>query len=322
MDADFLFMKCIKCNEQFFEPELFKSHMREVHLVADGINAPHGIMHKGLSLVVYPEEPGIDAANVSLLETKQADFLRLAEVVINEHGGNYSVSKTPMKLKEPEDEHGCEPNERWDGQQCVPIESDTAEEQDEHGCGPDETWDAEQEKCVKKPETTEQEEDHGCGEDEVWNPVTQKCESVHQAVEHLDEIFVKGTKVQLKQTYEKILRIADNNVREIKEILEKKLASKLEVVIFDNKRIMESQKNVISYIGELEERIKAVEKSTNPSLKETEELTSKVKSMEKRLIEMENHYSHIRGNFKGHNKNVEPKQEATGRPSYSEQSRK
>jgi len=303
MDADFLFMKCIKCNEQFFEPELFKSHMREVHLVADGINAPHGIMHKGLSLVVYPEEPGIDAANVSLLETKQADFLRLAEVVINEHGGNYSVSRAPMKLKEPEDEHGCGPNEKWDGQQCVPIESDTAEEQDEHGCAPDERWDGE--KCVKK--AAEQTEDHGCKENQVWNPVSKKCEPIIDILKEgkLDEIFVKGTKTQLKKIYEKTLALADKNYIEYRDRIEPLVRQD----IFFIKEMLKQMKPLLDKIG-------SEEKTENHQLKET---TDKLTAIEIRLDNLE---AKQRGQFKGHNKNVEPKHEPIGRPSYREQSRK
>jgi len=236
--------------------------------------------------VVYPEEPGIDAANVSLLETKQADFLRLAEVVINEHGGNYSVSKAPLKLGEPKDEHGCGPNEKWDGQQCVPLEPVT-----------------EQEEPTEEPK----EEDHGCKEDQVWNPVSKKCEPIIDILKEgkLDEIFVKGTKTQLKRIYEKTLALADSNYIKYREKLEPLVRQD----IFFIKEMLKQMKPLL-------DKIEKEEKTENHQLKET---TDKLRALEVRLDNLE---AKQRGIFKGHNKNVEPKQEPTGRPSYSEQSRK
>ena len=197
VQADYLYNRCYKCGERFYDAESYRKHMTTEHLIKDVMEEPHGIKGTRLSVVVEPEVPGVQGTTTELWETlhiAQDGGLQLLETVTTDKKQKIEWKRTHMKktrkiaaltedtkiaisrtkVKEQDEDikpgsHYCE--EHPDDPRCKEhkkaIHGD-ASEQDEHGCGPDEEWDGE--KCVKK--ATEQDE-HGCGEDEHWDG--EKC---------------------------------------------------------------------------------------------------------------------------------------------------
>lgn len=200
MEADYIFTRCIECGKPLFNELAFKDHMRLEHGIIEGLTVPHGIKHKQLALVVGPEIPGLASASVSIAETKQNGFLKLTETIIKEK----------MQFGEPKDEHGCEPDERWDAEQgkCVSKAAESegigassispdsalsppAEDEKPEGCPPGTIKDPETGLCVA-PDT-----------------VITKIDAAFQEYKHVMEIDISG---QLKtiqgfcQTFDTRLR--------------------------------------------------------------------------------------------------------------------
>jgi len=146
IEAMYLNNVCPKCGERFYTEQDFHRHMHDVHfLETNSETHPHGIAGTALSLVLSPEEPGYSGTTIELMEkyTTQPQLVRLLETVIKtakeketmktaeKKGVPYLIKEQDETPPEPEkDEHGCGPDEEWDGTKCVPKkEEPTATEQ-------------------------------------------------------------------------------------------------------------------------------------------------------------------------------------------------
>jgi hypothetical protein len=83
--ASFLANECPKCHKHFKSEEAFQDHMVHDELVKDVKAEPHGIVFESLSLVLFPETPGVSTATVELIETVNGEQ-RLLEMLVKEKG--------------------------------------------------------------------------------------------------------------------------------------------------------------------------------------------------------------------------------------------
>ena len=212
IEAEYLKLKCPKCGQEFVDFDDYIRHMEEVEKVKNTIIEPRHIYITGLSIVEYPEQPGIPDAKFEILETYRPKRKHLIEFLVKQPGHKSILEMLanqikkerskkmsqrfvaqrerhlalyPDRLKEQEETPQCGEGEVWDPvqQKCVPKpEIEEQEEQPEtppaeepHVCPEGQVWDAEQGKCVPKPETTVKEQEHECPEGYVWDPVQGNC---------------------------------------------------------------------------------------------------------------------------------------------------
>jgi len=82
VEADYLYNRCAKCGEHFYDEEAWQNHMVEKHLLKDLPTEPHGIKGTFLSVVVDPEVPGVPGTTTELWETlRKSTPLKLLETV-------------------------------------------------------------------------------------------------------------------------------------------------------------------------------------------------------------------------------------------------
>jgi len=302
--ADFFYMRCPDCGHRATSVEELTDHMKVNHLKHNFHWEPRGMMGTEISYVESPETPGLPT-ETQLVET-QNGWLKLCETVVEERGyalrkvGETSMAKAKLKLGEPKDAHGCEPDETWDGEKCVKkAEAPKAEEQDEdHGCGPDEEWDGE--KCVKKTEEQEEEPRKECGPGKVWDANTKQCVSLNQAVESL---------LSYKRNYEKILAVADKNAMDLQEHI-KTLEERL--LLIGTEADIRKGLGCGTFLDSIKERLdgfrrdlEELKAQNNPSkLQETEETAKVKKQLEEILTRQDNLEAKLRGQFKGHSKTL------------------
>lgn len=159
VEASYLHNRCFKCGEKFYDEPTFRDHMYQKHMIKiDPTTEPHGMFGTALSLVLTPEVPGYPGSTVELMETwkHNPSLSQLLETVIQtkkEEEQMAKPSKVPYKHREIREQDETPPTppcpDGWhevDGK-CVKDEP-TATEQDEHGCEPDQEWDGT--KCVPK----------------------------------------------------------------------------------------------------------------------------------------------------------------------------
>lgn len=85
IQADYLFNRCIKCGEKFYDENTFHTHMNREHFIkTDPASTPHGIIGNGLAIVLSPEIPGYSGTSVELAEVWRVKSLQLLETVIKE----------------------------------------------------------------------------------------------------------------------------------------------------------------------------------------------------------------------------------------------
>ncbi|RLC88046.1 MAG: hypothetical protein DRJ03_04050 [Chloroflexi bacterium] len=180
IEAEYLYNRCPKCGEKFYTEEQFRNHMREVHLIKNGITQPHGIVGTYLSLVVAPEVPGVEGTTVDfaseLMETLgYKDFSQLLETVTHDVKEKIEWREKMKKAKAP----------TISKQQSITVDQarKLAEQQK---CPEGEKWDEEQGKCV--PVSEEQEDikpgSHYCEE----HPDDPRC-IAHKKAIHGEEIL-------------------------------------------------------------------------------------------------------------------------------------
>jgi len=143
VDATFNHLQCKICGQKFYDPKKFEEHMINEEHIKNFKWEPRQIAFKGLSIVEPPAQPGVSGANFEIVETSQKGFSQLLETVIKtakeketmktaeKKGVPYLIKEQDETPPEPEkDEHGCGPDEEWDGTKCVPKkEEPTATEQ-------------------------------------------------------------------------------------------------------------------------------------------------------------------------------------------------
>jgi len=282
VQAGYIHNRCVKCGEKFFNEKAWRVHMEDDHGIKDGVQEVHGIVFDALSLVVSPEVPGVPTAKIELMETdRDATVMRLFETALKEHGIIYShdgvaitSTEEQKKLSEPQDEHGCEPGEVWDGEKCVPKPE--AEEQ---------------EQPVEVPDFGDVPE---CPKGQVYNPVTKACELVtsekaQELVKQLPIYIAKKPRAEIRYVVEYILTVADRNVAELETTIGKQIAE---------------------HFAALSETFKAILPllSNNRAIKETADQATRFQKLseqlEQRVTSLENRMSRIRGVFKGHTKDL------------------
>ncbi len=90
VEADYLYNRCVRCGEKFYDNDTFYEHLKTRHLiknVQEEVKEPHGITFRALSLVVSPELPGVDGTTTELWETYHIandGGLQLLETVTND----------------------------------------------------------------------------------------------------------------------------------------------------------------------------------------------------------------------------------------------
>lgn len=153
VEADYLYNRCAKCGERFYDEETWHNHMVKEHLVKDLPTEPHGIKGTFLSIVVKPEVPGVPGTSTELWETLQKSSpLRLLEIVTTVKKEQIewrtkmdkatAVVSTPSSIaigkgkkpklteQEEKDEHGCvKGKEEWKDGKCVSIPPKATEQE-------------------------------------------------------------------------------------------------------------------------------------------------------------------------------------------------
>lgn len=269
VEADFLWNVCALCGERFYSEEAFQHHMVHEEFVKDFDREPHGIRFKALSLVLAPEEKGVPTATIELVE-KVSGAMKLFETIIKDRGESM---KEKLKLGEPKDEHGCEP---------------------------DETWDENQQKCIKKVEGEATEQDvakdsRGCvvGE-EVWSEAENKCvplsdDDKAKLAPLLDTMKKQGA-VQENRSLKEQLQEITERWNEIDEAY-------VEWKQTMNQKVFENHKKILQTLNEIKAKLE------NPP-KSLEETLGLKDALDKAIIRIDNLEAARKGQFKGHQKPV------------------
>lgn len=274
VQAGYIHNRCTRCGEKFYSEKAFKQHMNETHGILDGIEEVHGIVFDALSLVCGSETPGVPDTSIELMETF-CEPMKLFETVLHGHGVVALTSSGGFKLREPEDSHGCnQETEYWDEAtgKCLP-KTEAEETEDEE---------------PKDVETPVESDVPDCGEGKVYNPVTKQCEAIEDVVTEgrLGEIFIKGTKTQLKAIYEAILDKVQHSFNAYKEQVNEKVLKEMEEV---KATLVALQPHILEM---------AMKK---PVLQETQGLTERLQKLE---VRADNYEAKLKGTFKGHQKQL------------------
>jgi hypothetical protein len=85
--ANYMWNKCsiTNCGKKFDSEDAWHKHVTEEHFLKDVPREPHGIIGTEISVVLSPEECGVDGTSINIAETKSS-FLRLYEVVLEDKG--------------------------------------------------------------------------------------------------------------------------------------------------------------------------------------------------------------------------------------------
>jgi len=105
VSAHYLFNKCPECGEKFLSEEDWQYHMEKVHLRKDLATEVHGLTFDGLTLVVAPEEPGVEDTTIEIYETSPG-CNRLFEIIAREKRG--VVMKQKVKTRTRSNKQVCE----------------------------------------------------------------------------------------------------------------------------------------------------------------------------------------------------------------------
>jgi len=87
IEADYVTNECPKCGKCFDTDDLYYEHTEKEHFIKNLEKVPRGIMGSALSLVLSPEEPGIEGTTIELMETARdgvKPFSQLAEKLTNQ----------------------------------------------------------------------------------------------------------------------------------------------------------------------------------------------------------------------------------------------
>jgi hypothetical protein len=212
VDADFLHLRCSKCNDdkRYFDLNEYKNHMWEAHFIKTFEIEPRGIKYKRLSLVEPPEKPGVQGAGFELVETQQG-MLKLYEALlldaeayhspIVDEGNPYQSYNPEKGLTQKSENTNMENKEKIADIPRYALSPDTrvmfdpradydftAKEQAEDDGPPAEVkecpagqhWDPERQECVPDAEddpaaTVTEQEDHECEEGYHWDEEENKC---------------------------------------------------------------------------------------------------------------------------------------------------
>lgn len=187
IEADYLYNRCRKCGDRFYDAETFITHMHNDHGLEVSEEEPHGIKGSFLSLVVSPEEPGVEGTTFELYETlRTRSPMQLLETVTKnkkeeENEMRKKLEKANIATKLESRTTIGRIREQEEGQ-LAPAHPT---EEGGHECPVGSHWDEVAGTCVhdivQGQDTTppatktaiEQEEDHGCGEGEHWDG--EKC---------------------------------------------------------------------------------------------------------------------------------------------------
>lgn len=172
VSAHYLFNRCPECGEKFLSEEDWQYHMEKVHLRKDLAREVHGLVFDGLSLVVAPEEPGVEDTTLEIYETSPG-CNRLFEIISKEKGFKMTTKIRKRSNKQLCEEFGLtmqrlgEPFLDYDNiDDCIAKNPDKEDPT---------AW------CATLMRKTEEQGDvpldsHGCrvGE-EVWSEAENKC---------------------------------------------------------------------------------------------------------------------------------------------------
>lgn len=183
VEADYLYNRCMRCGEKFYDMDSFYNHLKTAHLVknfTEEETEPRGITFRALSLVVDPEVPGVPDTTTELWETlRKSSPLQLLETVtqIEKEKEEYTLKTVATKQENrmAYDQHLQEQTES-DLPPTHPTEKGGKEcpegshwDEEAGTCIPDEIPQAQQTTPPPDKTTTEQEEDHGCKPGEHWD---------------------------------------------------------------------------------------------------------------------------------------------------------
>ena len=194
IEADYIYNRCSHCGKQFYTQEEFEHHMVNEEFIKNFNYEPHQMLGRAVSVVLSPEEPGVQGTTIDLMEKYQRPkfkgFSQLLETVITTKKetskymtaikGKAAISpqqritmhkaKKMMEQEEPPTPPCPEGYHEVEGK-CVKDEPVAEQEAPSPPC-PD-GWHEVEGKCVK--DVTEQEEPPSPPCPEGWHEVEGKC---------------------------------------------------------------------------------------------------------------------------------------------------
>jgi len=89
IEADYLTLLCPRdgCNKHFTSQEAWANHMKNEHYMTEGLQIPHCIYGRALSIVMAPENAGIEGTTLEVCETVETNgFQQLIDVMLKDRG--------------------------------------------------------------------------------------------------------------------------------------------------------------------------------------------------------------------------------------------
>jgi len=85
IEADYIYNRCSRCGKNFYTQEEFENHMINEEFIRNFEYEPHQILGRAVSLVLSPEQPGVQGTTIELMEKYQRPkfkgFSQLLETV-------------------------------------------------------------------------------------------------------------------------------------------------------------------------------------------------------------------------------------------------
>ena len=95
IEATYLFNRCRDCGKNFYTAEEFKSHSYKEHFKSVSLDEPHGLKGQALSIVLSPEEAGVNGNTLEIAEKNaNKDMFWLLETIIQSNMEKEKMSTT------------------------------------------------------------------------------------------------------------------------------------------------------------------------------------------------------------------------------------
>jgi len=264
IEADYLSMRCPKCNRMIADHDVFVKHMEDEHFIKNSNIQPRGIVGRALSLVLSPEEPGVTDTTIELLETVSG-VNRLFEAVCQEHGILYSSDGVYVGSSEQQEATPEYCREHPDDPRCV-----KAEEQEAPVCKEGTVYDPETMKCIPVKEAIEKVMLY---KHQFEKLLTIADENAEGRESHIKTLELRLREVDKGVVYNGSGYVPRNTVQEMfsaaTEIAEQRNA------------ILE--KTLIKFETELKQRLEAAEDFVKSKIGEIDGLTTRLDNWESKL---------------------------------------
>lgn len=261
VSAHYLYNRCPECGQKFLNETDWQYHMETVHFRKDLAKEVHGLVFDGLSLVIAPEEPGVEDTTIEIYETSPG-INRLIEILTQEKGG-YIVKP---KLRQKSNKELCEEFGLTMQQLGEPF-ADYTDIDDCVAKNPDKEDPAAY--CATLMRKVEGETKLDAVQEN--RTLKEQLEDITEQFNEIDEAYVKWKKTMNEKVFDNQKKIL-NALNEIKEELTKpKTVTETTALAETTMGLQKKLAEMVVRIDNLEEKQKGVFKGHSKQVKESVE---------------------------------------------------